>query len=155
MRQVWLLVLALLLIPNAAIAAEPSIVPGSNINVVARDARIPVTVTNPTDQDIEVTVMAASNSFRLEIIENATLIVPARSSAVAELPIKAIANGPLEISVWLSVEGNQIGDTVIVEVIVNYDIELFLLVSFGVAMFALIVIGVIRTTSKLRRQPRE
>jgi hypothetical protein len=44
---------------------------------------------------------------------------------------------------------------VIVEVIVNYDIELFLLVSFGVAMFALIVIGVIRTTSKLRRQPRE
>jgi|TARA_B110000444_G_C18544742_1_gene457430 hypothetical protein len=154
-RQVWLLVLALLLIPNAAIAAEPSIVPGSNINVVARDARIPVTVTNPTDQDIEVTVMAASNSFRLEIIENATLIVPARSSAVAELPIKAIANGPLEISVWLSVEGNQIGDTVIVEVIVNYDIELFLLVSFGVAMFALIVIGVIRTTSKLRKQPRE
>jgi hypothetical protein len=154
-RQVWLLVLALLLIPNAAIAAEPSIVPGSNINVVARDARIPVTVTNPTDQDIEVTVMAASNSFRLEIIENATLIVPARSSAVAELPIKAIANGPLEISVWLSVEGNQIGDTVVVEVIVNYDIELFLLVSFGVAMFALIVIGVIRTTSKLRKQPRE
>ncbi|MEZ7858367.1 MAG: DUF6049 family protein [Aquiluna sp.] len=155
MRRVWLLVLALLLIPNAAIAAEPSIVPGSNINVVARDARIPVTVTNPTDQDIEVTVMAASNSFRLEIIENATLIVPARSSAVAELPIKAIANGPLEISVWLSVEGNQIGDTVVVEVIVNYDIELFLLVSFGVAMFALIVIGVIRTTSKLRKQPRE
>ncbi len=155
MRRVWLLVLALLLIPNAAIAAEPSIVPGSNINVVARDARIPVTVTNPTDQDIEVTVMAASNSFRLEIIENATLIVPARSSAVAELPIKAIANGPLEISVWLSVEGNQIGDTVVVEVIVNYDIELFLLVSFGVAMFALIVIGVIRTTSKLRRQSRE
>ena len=155
MRRAWLLVLALLLIPNAAIAAEPSIVPGSNINVVARDARIPVTVTNPTDQDIEVTVMAASNSFRLEIIENATLIIPARSSAVAELPIKAIANGPLEISVWLSVEGNQIGDTVVVEVIVNYDIELFLLVSFGVAMFALIVIGVIRTTSKLRKQPRE
>ena len=86
--------------------------------------------------------MAASNSFRLEIIENATLIIPARSSAVAELPIKAIANGPLEIAVWLSVEGNQIGDTVVVEVIVNYDIELFLLVSFGVAMFAPIVIGV-------------
>lgn len=155
MRRAWLLVLALLLIPNAAIAAEPSIVPGSNVNVLARDSRIPVTVTNPTDQDIEVTVMAASNSFRLQIVENATLIVPARSSAVAELPIKAIANGPLEISVWLSIEGNQIGDTVTVEVIVNYDIELFLLVSFGVAMFALIVIGVIRTTSKLRRQTRE
>lgn len=155
MKRVWLLVLALLVIPNAAMAAEPSIVPGSNINVVARDARIPVTVANPTNDDIEVTVLAASNSFRLEILEGATLIVPARSSAVAELPIKAIANGPLEISVWLSVEGNQIGEPVVVEVNVNYDIELFLLVSFGVAMFALIVIGVIRTTSKLRRQPGE
>ena len=155
MKRVWLLVLALLVIPNAAMAAEPSIVPGSNVNVVARDARIPVTVTNPTDQDVEVTVQAESNSFRLEILEDATLIVPARSSAVAQLPIKAIANGPLEISVWLSMEGNQIGDSVVVEVIVNYDIELFLLVSFGVAMFALIVIGVIRTTSKLRRQPGE
>jgi len=154
-KRVWLLVLALLVIPNAAMAAEPSIVPGSNVNVVARDARIPVTVTNPTDQDVEVTVQAESNSFRLEILEDATLIVPARSSAVAQLPIKAIANGPLEISVWLSMEGNQIGDSVVVEVIVNYDIELFLLVSFGVAMFALIVIGVIRTTSKLRRQPGE
>jgi len=154
-KRVWLLVLALLVIPNAAMAAEPSIVPGSNINVVARDARIPVTVANPTNDDIEVTVLAASNSFRLEILEGATLIVPARSSAVAELPIKAIANGPLEISVWLSVEGNQIGEPVVVEVNVNYDIELFLLVSFGVAMFALIVIGVIRTTSKLRRQPGE
>ena len=155
MKRVWLLVLALLVIPNAAMAAEPSIVPGSKINVVARDARIPVTVANPTNDDIEVTVLAASNSFRLEILEGATLIVPARSSAVAELPIKAIANGPLEISVWLSVEGNQIGEPVVVEVNVNYDIELFLLVSFGVAMFALIVIGVIRTTSKLRRQPGE
>ena len=155
MKRVWLLVLALLVIPNAAMAAEPSIVPGSNINVVARDARIPVTVTNPTDRDVEVTVLAESNSFRLEILEDATLIVPARSSAVAELPIRAIANGPLEISVMLSIEGNQIGDTVVVEVIVNYDIELFLLVSFGVAMFALIVTGVIRTTSKLRRQPGE
>ena len=136
-------------------ASEPSIVPGSNINVVARDARIPVTVSNPSEEDVEVTVTAVSNSFRLEVLETAVIVIPARSSAVAELPIKAIANGPVEITVSLSVAGVQVGDAVVVEVNVNYDIELFLLVTFGVAMFALIVVGVFRTTSRLRKTPIE
>ena len=73
--------------------------PGSNINVVARDARIPVTVANPTENDVEVTVTAISNSFRLEVLEPAVLVIPAQSSAVAELPIRAIANSHVEISV--------------------------------------------------------
>lgn len=129
--------------------------PGSNINVVARDARIPVTVTNPTDQDLEVVVSAVSNSFRLEVLESATLIVPAGSSEVAELPIKAIANGPVEIAVSLAMNGEEIGEPVLVQVNVNYDIELFLLVTFGMALFALIVVGVLRTASKLRRRSSE
>ena len=129
--------------------------PGSNINVVARDARIPVTITNPTDQDLEVVVSAVSNSFRLEVLESATLIVPAGSSEVAELPIKAIANGPVEIAVSLTMNGEAIGGPVLVQVNVNYDIELFLLVTFGMALFALIVVGVLRTASKLRRRSSE
>ena len=155
MKRFLALLAALLLIPSAALALEPSIVPGSNVNVVARDARIPVTVTNPTNQDLEVTVTAISNSFRLEILEPAVLVIPAESSAVAELPIKAIANGPVQISVSLKVGDVQVGDSVLVDVNVNYDVELFLLVSFGVAMFALIVVGVFRTTSKLRKKSSE
>ena len=155
MKQFLALLAALLLIPSAALALEPSIVPGSNVNVVARDARIPVTVTNPTNQDLEVTVTAISNSFRLEILEPAVLVIPAQSSAVAELPIKAIANGPVQISVSLNMGDVQVGDSVLVDVNVNYDVELFLLVSFGVAMFALIVVGVFRTTSKLRKKSSE
>ena len=155
MKRFLALLAALLLIPSAALALEPSIVPGSNVNVVARDARIPVTVTNPTNQDLEVTVTAISNSFRLEILEPAVLVIPAQSSAVAELPIKAIANGPVQISVSLDMGDVQVGDSVLVDVNVNYDVELFLLVSFGVAMFALIVVGVFRTTSKLRKKSSE
>ena len=155
MKRFLALLAALLLIPSAALALEPSIVPGSNVNVEARDARIPVTVTNPTNQDLEVTVTAISNSFRLEILEPAVLVIPAQSSAVAELPIKAIANGPVQISVSLNMGDVQVGDSVLVDVNVNYDVELFLLVSFGVAMFALIVVGVFRTTSKLRKKSSE
>jgi len=40
----------------------------------------------------------------------------------------------------------------VIEVSVNYDVELFLLVSFAVAMFALMIVGVIRTTMRLRRR---
>lgn len=155
MRRMLALLLGLLVIPGVSFASEPSIVPGSNVNVVARDARIPVTITNPTNQDLEVVVSAVSNSFRLEVLEAATLVIPAGSSEVAELPIKAIANGPVEIAVSLSLDGETIGDTVYVQVNVNYDIELFLLVSFGMALFALIVIGVLRTTSKLRKRTGE
>ena len=96
-----------------------------------------------------------SNSFRLEVLESATLIVPAGSSEVAELPIKAIANGPVEIAVSLTMNGEVVGDPVLVQVNVNYDIELFLLVTFGMALFALIVVGVLRTASKLRRRSSE
>jgi len=155
LKRFLALLAALLILPSTAMASEPSIVPGSNINVVARDARIPVTVSNPGDEDVEVTVTAVSNSFRLEVLETAVIVIPARSSAVAELPIKAIANGPVEITMSLSVAGVQVGDAVVVEVNVNYDIELFLLVTFGVAMFALIVVGVFRTTSRLRKTPIE
>jgi hypothetical protein len=38
---------------------------------------------------------------------------------------------------------------------VNYDIELFLLVSIAVAMFGLIVVGIIRTVVKLTRSRGE
>lgn len=155
MKRFLAVLAALLLLPSTAMAVEPSIVPGSNINVVARDARIPVTVSNPSEEDVEVTVTAVSDSFRLEVLETAVIVIPAQSSAVAELPIKAIANGPVEITVSLSVDGVQVGDAVVVEVNINYDIELFLLVTFGVAMFALIVVGVFRTTSRLRKKPIE
>ncbi len=155
MRRLIAVLVGFMLIPGVSFASEPSIVPGSNVNVVARDARIPVTVTNPTDQDLEVVVSAVSNSFRLEVLEPATIVVPAGSSEVAELPIRAIANGPVEIAVSLSLNGQVIGETVYVAVNVNYDIELFLLVSFGMALFALIVIGVLRTTSKLRKRTGE
>jgi hypothetical protein len=141
----------LLLIPLPA-AAEPEIVPGSSINLVARDARIPVTISNPDAEPVTVTLVAESTSFRLEVLETAEVLVPAGSTQLAEIPVRAIANGPVEIRVWLEIDGGQIGAESVIEVSVNYDVELFLLVSFAVAMFALMIVGVIRTTLRLRRR---
>jgi hypothetical protein len=141
----------LVLIPLPA-SADPEVVPGSQINLVARDARIPITVSNPDLQPIEVVVVAESTSFRLEVIEEVTVLIPAQSTQIAEVPVRAIANGPVQLRVWLEVNGEKVSQDQLININVNYDVELFLLVTFAVVMFALVIVGVVRTTIKLRRR---
>lgn len=153
MRRFLALVLALVMLPMPASAADVEIVPGSNINLVARDTRIPVTVKNNTDEAVTVVVKGVATSFRLEVLDSAEVLIPPQSSALAELPVTAIANGPVQIAVWIEEKsGERLGDDVIVDINVAYDVELFLLVSLAVAMFALIIVGVIRTAIKLGRR---
>ena len=154
MKRVLALVMALMMLPVPA-SADVEIVPGSDINLVARDANIPITVRNTTDAGIEVQVVGESTSFRLEILESALVTIPPQSSQLAELPVRAIANGPVEIRVWLEVDGERVTEDTVIRVNVNYDVELFLLVSFAVAMFALMIVGIIRTTLKLRGRQSE
>lgn len=153
MRRFLALLLALVMLPMPASAADVEIVPGSNINLVARDTRIPVTVKNNTDEAVTVVVKGVATSFRLEVLDSAEVLIPPQSSALAELPVTAIANGPVQIAVWIEEKsGERLGDDVIVDINVAYDVELFLLVSLAVAMFALIIVGVIRTAIKLGRR---
>jgi hypothetical protein len=155
LRRLIALLLVLLALPLGAAADEVHVVPGSNVNLVARDARIPVTVENTGAEPVTVTVYAKSNSFRLEILEPQELQIPANTSAVAELPVRAVANGPVQITVWLEIDGERVGQDTVVDVLVNYDVELFILVSLAVAMFGLIVVGIIRTVVKLTRSRGE
>lgn len=156
MKRFIAALLLVLSVSSPAVASEVvHIVPGSNINLVARDGRIPVTVQNPTSESVTVTVVGVATSFRLEFLEPQELVIPANTSAVAELPVRAIANGPVEVKVWVEQDGERIGEEVTLAVRVNYDVELFLLVSLGVAMFGLIVVGIIRTVVKLTRSRGE
>lgn len=153
MRRFLALLVALVMLPLPAMAADVEIVPGSNINLVARDTRIPVTVKNNTDEAVTVVVKAKSTSFRLEVLSDAEVLIPPQSSAIAELPVTAIANGPVQIAVWVEQKsGERVGEDVILDINVAYDVELFLLVTLAVAMFALIIVGVIRTVIKLGRR---
>ena len=153
MKRVLALVFALLMLPLPASAAEIEIVPGSNINLVARDSRIPVTVRNNTDESVTVVVRGEATSFRIEVLDSAEILIPAPSSAIAELPVTAIANGPVQIAVWVEEKsGERLGENVLVDINVAYDVELFLLVSLAVVMFSLIIVGVIRTTIRLGRR---
>lgn len=145
-----LLAIAMLFGPMAQ-AADVYIVPGSEVNLVARDGRIPITIQNDGSESATVIVHAEPSSFRLEVLAAEEITIPAGSSQLAEIGVRAVANGPVELEIWLEQNGVEIGQRELVQVNVNYDVELFLLVSFAFAMFGLIVIGSYRTVRKLRR----
>ena len=70
MKLLLAALLVLFSISGPAFASDSvHIVPGSTINLVARDARIPVTVMNPSSVPMEVTVYGAATSFRLEVLD--------------------------------------------------------------------------------------
>jgi hypothetical protein len=131
---------------------EIHVIPGSNINLLARQTNIPITIENPTDATALVTVWGKTESFRLEVLNPTNIEVPAKSSAIAQLPVRAIANGPVTLRVWLTVDGVRVGQDYVVGVNVNYDVEVFIVVTFGVLLFGLMVIGILRTAVRLRRR---
>ncbi|MFM1951184.1 MAG: hypothetical protein RL418_871 [Actinomycetota bacterium] len=153
MKRVIALTLALLALASPAAAnSDVYIVPGSEINLVARDGRIPVTIQNDSAEPKTVVLHGTTTTFRLEVLGATEVTVPAGSSQLAELPVRAIANGPVRLRVWIELDGEEIGESQMLNINVNYDVELFLLVSFGFLMFALIVVGIFRTVLKFRRK---
>lgn len=153
MKRLLTFVLAALavLAGPAALASDVYIVPGSEVNLVARDGRIPVTIKNDSSESATIIVHGKSSTFRLEVLKETEITIPAGSSQVAEVGVRAVANGPVELEIWLEENGVEVGKREIIQVNVNYDVELFLLVSFAFAMFGLILIGSYRTVRKLRR----
>lgn len=153
MKRLLTFVLAALavLAGPAALASDVYIVPGSEVNLVARDGRIPVTIKNDSSESATIVVHGKSSTFRLEVLKETEITIPAGSSQVAEVGVRAVANGPVELEIWLEENGVEVGKREIIQVNVNYDVELFLLVSFAFAMFGLILIGSYRTVRKLRR----
>lgn len=153
MKRLLTFVLAALavLAGPAALASDVYIVPGSEVNLVARDGRIPVTIKNDSSESATIIVHGKSSTFRLEVLKETEITIPGGSSQVAEVGVRAVANGPVELEIWLEENGVEVGKREIIQVNVNYDIELFLLVSFAFAMFGLILIGSYRTVRKLRR----
>lgn len=150
----WLIaLLAFCLIPISATAVESEIkiVPGSTINLVAREANIPISIENGTSESAVVTLKAVATSFRLEVTEFVKTEIPANTSVVVELPVQALANGPTQLKAWIVKDGKKLNDFVYIDVNVNYDIELFLIVSMGAVLVVLVTLGGIRTARKLRR----
>lgn len=136
---------------QADLSDDIRIISSSDINLLARESRLPITIQNNWNYPITLTVHGFSNSFRLEVLNRVKVQIPAGESAVAELPVRAIANGTVDLRVWISVNGNRLGNDTELRVNVNPDVELYLIIGFLVLLSGLGVAGAVRTRLKLRR----
>jgi len=139
---------------SAESPAEIRIVPGSEINLVSIDSNLPVAIVNETDQRMDLELGARSTNTKLEVPARTAITVPAQSAINAELPATAVANGQVEVLVWLNDStGQRIFGPETLIVNINRDVEGILLAVFIGLLSILLVAGIVRTS--LRGRPND
>lgn len=125
--------------------AQVFIVPGSDINMVSRESKVPVSVQNDYDRPVRIRVHAQTTNASLNVQDYVSLTVPANSRKDALVPVTAIASGSFTVKVWVTTFTDlRLGSTTEIKLTANPDIELFLLFGFAGLILILLALGVIR-----------
>ena len=125
--------------------AQVFVVTGSDINIVSRESKIPVSIQNNYDRQVRIRVHAASPDPAVTVPEYVSLTIPANSRKDALLPINILSGGQYKLKVWITTFTDiRVGETVLMNLTVNPDIEVMLIISFGALIAVLLVLGVIR-----------
>jgi hypothetical protein len=145
--------------PVSAIPTDiPSIriVPGSTINLVSSESKVPVRIQNDFDADIRVHVHMKPSNPRVSVPQAVEVVVPASSGINAQVPVKAIGNGKVFLIVWLTTfSGIRLGPNSNLQMNVNAGIETAMLIVFASLIATLGTVGVLRTRAKIRRKSRQ
>jgi hypothetical protein len=142
-------VLVLLSFSSAAQATLPPaqvfIVAGSNINMVSRESKVPVSVQNNYDRAVRIRVHARATNAQVNVQDFVSLTVPANSRKDALIPISVISNGVFQVKVWVTTFTDiRIGKTTEIKLTANPDIELYILFGFGALIIVLVALGASR-----------
>jgi len=144
--------------PVASIPTDiPSIhiVPGSVINLVSSESKVPVRIQNDFDSEIRVHVHMLPSNPRVTVPNAVEVVVPASSGINAQVPVKAIGNGKVFLIVWLTTfSGIRLTPNSNLQMNVNAEIEAAMLIVFASLIVSLGTVGVLRTRSKLRRKAK-
>ena len=128
------------------------IIPGSDINLVSRSSNIPIQIQNDFRQDVVIHVHVRPSNLRVSIPSAVEVKVPAFTSVTAKVPVEAIANGEVELKVWIETfSGNRLGRPVMLNMNVNADVEATLLLGFAGGVVVLFGLGIFRTVRKNRK----
>lgn len=93
---------------TTAVHAEPS----ATINLINKSANFPVRIVNDLDWDVTVRVSLTPSDPRLRVEAPAEVVVPARASAQAEVPVRAIGSGDILVGyVVRTPAGNLLDDS--------------------------------------------
>lgn len=149
---------ALLLVSAGSVSASASesfdikIIKGSHINLVSQQSRVPILIQNNYDTDVRVLIHVKTSNLRVRLPETTSVVVPANSTVNATVPVQAVANGNVDLYVWLtSFSGKRLGETKTISMTVIGDAELIALGSMGFLVAILLVAGTLRM---LRRRKR-
>ncbi len=143
------LLASLFLIPISVAPARATLPPalvyvvkGSDINMVSRDSKVPVSIQNNYDRTVRIRVHARSTDPALTVKNYVSLTIPANSRKDALLPITVISTGKFKLKVWVSTFTNlRISQNTDLTITANPNIELFVLVGFGLVLAVLVGLG--------------
>lgn len=125
--------------------AQVFVVTGSNINIVSRESKVPVSIQNNYDRQVKIRVHASAPDPAVTVQNYVSLTIPANSRKDALIPISILSGGEYKLNVWVTTFNDiRVGKTVEMSLTVNPDIEVFIIIVFGALIAVLLVLGVIR-----------
>lgn len=128
------------------------VVPGSSINQVSRDVRLPVTVQNDFDQPVEVRLHAAPSTNLLRVVNgDVTVRVPKQSRAVSYVSVEGVGSGDAEVKLTVQTpQGFVLDDADAIRVRVRADWENRATYVAGGVFLVILVAGIVRTLRRGR-----
>jgi hypothetical protein len=129
--------------------AQVFVVTGSNINIVSRESKVPVSIQNNYDRQVKIRVHASAPDPAVTVADFVSLTIPANSRKDALIPISFLSGGEYELDVWVTTFTDiRVGQNVAMKLTVNPDIEVIIIVAFGSLIVLLMVLGVIRMSRR-------
>lgn len=129
-----------------ALVGSIDVVPASGYNLISDSAGVPITISNELDTPITVHPQLSSDRPLVQIDEQLPAVeVPARGSTDITVPVEAIANGTVELTVGLATPDRRaLTEPVTVPLTVNPAWENWTTMLLVIGMGVLVVVGVIR-----------
>lgn len=129
--------------------AQVFVVSGSDINIVSRESKVPVSIQNNYDRQVRIRVHASAPDPAVTVAEFVSITIPANSRKDALIPISILSGGEYKLNVWLTTFNDiRVGETVSMDLTVNPDIEVMIIIAFGSLIALLIVLGAIRMAKR-------
>ena len=142
---------------SQAVTTSISIAEGSQINLVAENGNLPITVSNALDHPVTVYVSVRPQRAILNVMKNnVALTIEANSQSRAYIPVESVANGQVSLGVSLaSATGVQVSLPTVVEVNVQADWEKLATGVIAGLLVAVFGFGIWRNIAKRRRARHE
>ena len=118
------------------------VVPGSRVNLVSSQSRLPIKIRNDYATDVKIFVWTQPDALWISMPKATEVTVPAMTTTNALVPIEVVSNGDSKINVYLtSFSGVRMGTSSWVHIHVERDIEPAILGGFFIVVGVLGAIG--------------